>query len=75
MGEDWVNEETGEEAHGVGTLTNSGTVTIGADAGLYIHYAGSNLTNSGTITVQVGGGFGVDEGAVFAGNEAIDENA
>lgn len=22
-----------------------------------------------------GGGFGVDEGAVFAGNEAIDENA
>ena len=74
VGEDWVNEETGEEAHGVGTLTNSGTVTIGADAGLYIHYAGSNLTNSGTITVQVGGGFGVDEGAVFEGNEVIDEN-
>ena len=74
VGEDWVNEETGEEAHSVGAMTNSGAVTIGADGGLYIHYAGSSLTNSGTITVQVGGGFGVDEGAAFKGNEVIDEN-
>ena len=75
VGEDWTNEETGEEAHSVGALTNSGTVTIGADSGLGVHCAGSSLTNSGTITVQAGGGFGVDEGAAFAGNEVIDENA
>lgn len=75
VGEDWINEETGEEAHSVGALTNSGTVTIGADSGLGVHCAGSSLTNSGTITVQAGGGFGVDEGAAFAGNEVIDENA
>ena len=74
VGENWVNEETGEEAHSVGTMTNSGTVTIGADGGIYIYYAGSSLTNSGTITVQAGGGFGVDEGAAFKGNEVIDEN-
>lgn len=74
VGENWVNEETGEEAHSVGTMTNSGTVTIQADAGIYIHYAGSSLTNSGTITVHVGGGFGIDEEAVFEGNEVIDEN-
>ena len=74
VGEDWVNEETGEEAHSAGAMTNSGTVTIGADGGLYIHYAGSSLTNSGTITVQVGGGFGMDEEAAFKGNEVIDEN-
>ena len=74
VGEDWTNEETGEEAHSVGALTNSGTVTIGADSGLGVHCAGSSLTNSGTITVQAGGGFGVDEGAVFEGNEVIDEN-
>lgn len=36
--------------------------------------ADSSLTNSGTITAQAGG-FGVDEGAAFAGNEVIDENA
>lgn len=46
----------------------------GVGGGLYIHYAGSSLTNSGTITVQVGGSFGVDEGAAFEGNEVIDEN-
>ena len=74
VGEDWVNEETGEEAHSAGAMTNSGTVTIGADGGLYIHYAGSSLTNSGTITVQAGGSFGIDEEAVFEGNEVIDEN-
>ena len=74
VGENWINEETGEEAHSAGTMTNSGAVTIGADAGIYIHYAGSSLTNSGTITVQAGGGFGVDEEAAFEGNEVIDEN-
>lgn len=73
VGENWINEETGEEAHSAGTMTTAAP-SPGADAGIYIHYAGSSLTNSGTITVQAGGGFGVDEEAAFEGNEVIDEN-
>ena len=74
VGAAWEDGYTHEQLPAAGTMTNSGTVTIGAGSGLGVHYEGSSLTNSGTITVQIDGGFGVDEGAVFEGNEVIDGN-